>query len=117
MPFADGFFDAIISVDSYIYFGTDDLYLNYLQKFLAPGGTLGIVLPELMKDFEDGVPEHLKDFWGQDCWSWHTVDWWKKLWERTGLVDIKVAETMSEGCMAYVKWKETQDKVGKNPYI
>src|SRR5690606_25343871 len=71
MPFAEGFFDAIISVDSYIYFGTDDLFLNYLQQFLVPGGTLAIVMPGLIKDFEDGVPEHLKDFWGQDCWSWH----------------------------------------------
>ena len=116
MPFAEGFFDVIISVDSYIYFGTDDLYLNYLQQFLVPGGTLGIVLPGLMKDFEDGVPEHLKDFWGQDCWSWHTVDRWKKLWARTGLVDIKVADTMPEGCAMYVKWKEAQVKVGKNPW-
>jgi len=116
MPFAEGFFDAIISVDSYIYFGTDDLYLYYLQKFLTPGGTLGIVMPGLMKDFKDGIPAHLKDFWGQDCWSWHTVDWWNKLWERTGLVDIKVADTMPEGCITYVKWKEAQDKAGKNPW-
>lgn len=103
MPFAEGFFDAIISVDSYIYFGTDDLFLNYLQQFLVPGGTLAIVMPGLIKDFEDGVPEHLKDFWGQDCWSWHTVDWWKKLWERTRLVDIKVADTMPEDCKMYIR--------------
>ena len=117
MPFAEDFFDATVCVDSYIYFGTDDLYLNYLLKFLTPGGILGVVLPGLMKDFADGVPEHLKDFWGQDCWSWYTVGWWKKLWERTGLVDIKVADTMPQGCMMYVKWKEAQDKVGKNPWL
>jgi len=73
LPFAEDFFDATVCVDSYIYFGTDDLYLNYLLKFLTPGGILGVVLPGLMKDFADGVPEHLKDFWGQDCWSWYTV--------------------------------------------
>lgn len=67
MPFPEGFFDVILSIDSYIFFGTDDLYLNYLQKFLVPGGTLGIVMPDLMKDFENGVLEHLIDFWGQDC--------------------------------------------------
>ncbi|KPU26977.1 hypothetical protein TR13x_07585 [Caloranaerobacter sp. TR13] len=116
MPFADGFFDAIICVDSYIYFGTDDLYLNYLQKFLSPGGIIGVVIPGLMKDFENGVPEHLKDFWGQDCWSWHTVDWWKKLWSRTGLVEIEVADTMPDGCEVYTQWKEAQDIVGKNPW-
>ena len=30
LPFADEFFDAIVSIDSFFYYGTDDLYLNYL---------------------------------------------------------------------------------------
>src|SRR6516164_4633262 len=28
LPFARDFFDAIVSIDSFIYFGTDDLYLS-----------------------------------------------------------------------------------------
>lgn len=28
LPFANEFFDAIVSHDSYVYFGTDDLYLS-----------------------------------------------------------------------------------------
>ncbi len=42
LPFVDGFFDAILCVDSYVYFGTDDHFLNYILKFLAPGGTLAV---------------------------------------------------------------------------
>src|SRR5438874_10695018 len=34
LPFADGFFDAVLALDSYFYFGTDDLYLNYLARFV-----------------------------------------------------------------------------------
>ena len=34
LPFASEFFDAIISIDSFIYYGTDDLYLNYLARFV-----------------------------------------------------------------------------------
>ena len=45
----------------------DDHFLNYILKSLAPGGTLAVAMPGLMKDFEDGVPQHLKPFWGQDC--------------------------------------------------
>ena len=116
MPFANGFFDVIICVDSYIYFGTDDLFLNYLQKFLSSKGKIAVVIPGLMKEFENGVPNHLVKFWGQDCWSWHTVDWWKHLWSRTGLVEIKVADKMENGCQLYSIWKEIQDKVGKNPW-
>jgi len=45
LPFAAEFFDAIVSIDAYHYFGTDDLYLSYLAHFLAPGGRLGVVSP------------------------------------------------------------------------
>jgi ubiquinone/menaquinone biosynthesis C-methylase UbiE len=42
LPFADGFFDAMVCIDSFPYFGTDDLYLNYLARFVKPGGLVGI---------------------------------------------------------------------------
>ena len=38
LPFAAEFFDAIMCIDSYPYFGSDDLYLNYLAQFVKPGG-------------------------------------------------------------------------------
>src|ERR1700758_1053054 len=38
LPFAGDFFDAIVCIDAFYYFGTDDLYLNYLAHFVRPGG-------------------------------------------------------------------------------
>jgi len=40
LPFAEGYFDAILSFDAYHYFGTDDLYVGYVSKFVRPGGRL-----------------------------------------------------------------------------
>lgn len=74
LPFAEEFFDLITCVDAYIYFGTDDLYLNYLHKFVRPGGQIGIVVPGLMRNFDDTLPAHLLPFWAQECWTWHTVE-------------------------------------------
>ena len=37
LPFADGFFDAVVSVDAYHYFGTDVLYLPHEMRALAEG--------------------------------------------------------------------------------
>src|SRR5712672_1463686 len=34
LPFAAEFFDAIVCVGAFYYFGTDDLYLNYLARFV-----------------------------------------------------------------------------------
>src|SRR3954462_11642953 len=42
LPFASDFFDAIVSIDSFVYYGTDDLYLSYLAQFVKAGATIGI---------------------------------------------------------------------------
>jgi len=50
LPFAADFFDAIISIDSFPYYGTDDHYLNYLARFVKPGGAIGIARAGLMSE-------------------------------------------------------------------
>ena len=41
LPFATGFFDAIVSIDSFVYYGTDDLYLNPETTDSGPCGPDG----------------------------------------------------------------------------
>src|SRR5215470_9123596 len=60
LPFATEFFDAIVSIDSYFYYGTDDLYLNYLARFVKPGGPIGIAGAGLVREIEGPLPEHLR---------------------------------------------------------
>jgi len=109
LPFAHGFFDAIVCVDSYVYYGTADLYLDYFVKFVKPGGQIGIAVPGLVQDF-DQVPEHLtrahdgKAFWDQECWYLHTAAWWQRLWARTGLVDLETVELMPEGWKLWLQF-------------
>ncbi len=62
LPFAAGFFDAIISIDSFFYYGTDDLYLSSLARFVKPGGRLGIAGAGFMQEIEASVPDHLGVF-------------------------------------------------------
>lgn len=50
LPYADGYFDSLLSVDAYHYFGTADLYLDYYARFVRPGGTIGIVVPGLYEE-------------------------------------------------------------------
>ena len=57
LPFAEDYFDAIVSFDAYHYFGTDDLYLGYILEFLRPGGRLCIVSPGLNEELCEGPPE------------------------------------------------------------
>src|ERR1700723_2268779 len=61
LPFASEFFDAIVSIDSFVYYGTDDLYLNDLARFVKPGGPVGIAGAGLVREIEDPFPEHLRE--------------------------------------------------------
>jgi SAM-dependent methyltransferase len=104
LPFASEFFDAIVSIDSFPYYGTDDLYLSYLAGFVKPGGPVGIAGAGLTREFEGPVPEHLREWWSQDLWCLHSATWWRRHWERTGIVDIELADTLTEGWQLWLDW-------------
>jgi SAM-dependent methyltransferase len=118
LPFAEEYFDAIFCTDAFIYFGTDDLYLEYLCSFLKPGGQLGITMPGFMKELDGSLPDHLLPFWAQECWTWHTVDWWRWHWERTGLVEEINVDVLSEGWNLWLQWKKARAIVeGEKPSL
>jgi ubiquinone/menaquinone biosynthesis C-methylase UbiE len=105
LPFAAEFFDAIVAIDSFVYYGTDDLYLNYLARLVKPGGPVGIAGAGLMREIDGSLPEHLREWWAQDLpWCLHSAAWWRRHWERTGLMDIELADTMPEGWQLWLDW-------------
>ncbi|MCK7541444.1 MAG: hypothetical protein MZV63_66450 [Marinilabiliales bacterium] len=84
LPFAQGFFDAVVSVDAYQYFGTDELYIDYLSRFVRPNGSLGVVVVGLMQEMGSQPPAHLtepqsngKVFWESSCRSFKTAEFWR----------------------------------------
>jgi cyclopropane fatty-acyl-phospholipid synthase-like methyltransferase len=104
LPFAAEFFDAIVCIDSYFYFGTDDLYLNCLARFVKPDGRVGIAGAGLMQEIEGPLPEHLREWWTQDLWCLHSAAWWRRHWERTGIMAIDLADTMPDGWQRWLDW-------------
>ena len=57
------------------YFGTDELYLGYLAKFVRPGGRLCIVVPGLTRELPEGPPEPLRPYWEWEFGSFLSADW------------------------------------------
>jgi cyclopropane fatty-acyl-phospholipid synthase-like methyltransferase len=104
LPFAEEFFDAIVSMDAYHYFGTDDLYLGYLIRFLKPKGQIGIVVPGLRHELDAGVPEHLRPYWEWEFSSFHSPEWWRRHWEKTRQVTVELADMIPEGWEHWMTW-------------
>lgn len=98
LPFAAEFFDAIVAIDSYMYYGTDDMFLHSLGRFVKPGGQIGVAMSGLTSELGREIPEHLSDWWQQDqLWSLHTSNWWRWRMSRAGIVDVDVADTLENG--------------------
>ncbi|HEY5857138.1 MAG TPA: class I SAM-dependent methyltransferase [Aldersonia sp.] len=105
LPFAADFFDAIVSIDSFPYYGTDDLYLNYLARFVKPGGQIGIAGAGLVDEVPRPVPAHLTAWWEPSMACLHTAEWWRRHWERPSLVDVVLADTMPDGWQLWRDWQ------------
>ena len=86
------------------YYGTDDLYLNYLARFVKPRGAIGIAGAGIMQEIDSSIPKHLRDWWTNDLWCLHSAPWWRRHWERTQIMDIEIADTMPDGCQLWLDW-------------
>lgn len=91
LPFEKGFFDAVVSVDSYHYFGRDEGYLDEkLLPFVRPGGYIYIAIPGMKRDCHDHLPPVLLRSWtAEDLETMHDVPYW------TAMVSCSHAEVIS----------------------
>ena len=107
LPYANGFFDAVISIDSYHYFGASESYfVDVYSKLVKPGGQLGIVVPGLAREFDKGYPETLEELWIPEYYTFHSKDWWRKLWEKTGLCEIIASYDMTDSRNIWQEWAD-----------
>jgi hypothetical protein len=81
------------------------LYLNYIARFLKPRGVLGIAGAGLMQEIEGPVPAHLREWWEPGMFALHSAAWWRRHWERAGILDIDVADTLEDGWRLWTDWQ------------
>jgi SAM-dependent methyltransferase len=105
LPFASDFFDAIVCIDSFPYFATDDHYLSYLARFARPDGILALCGASILQEIDGDVPEHLAAWWDPSVWSLHSPRWWRRHWEKTGFVAVERAEAMPDGWKRWLDWQ------------
>ena len=81
LNFPKEYFDAVVSIDSYHYFGLDKWYLDKkLLPFVKHGGYLFIAVPGLKKDIHDNIPPEMLLSWSaEDLSTLHDIRYWKNI--------------------------------------
>lgn len=103
LPFADEFFDAIVSIDAFEYFGTDVLFLPSLIRFLKRGGEIGVANVGVFNEIETLPPD-----WPDDFCTFHSADWWRKHWAITRSVEVTAADDLPNGRELWIRWCQAQ---------
>ena len=115
MPFARGFFDTIVSVDSYHYFGCrEGVFSQKILPFVRPGGTVMIAVPGLREE-PRGDLRTLFEAWaeGDDALCFKTAAWWRSTLEKECGDRCAVSVTEAECCdAAWEDWFSTGHEYG-----
>jgi len=65
---------------------------------------MAVVGAGLMREIEGSVQDYLREWWTPDLWCLHSADWWRRHWERPGIVEVVVADSMADGWQLWRDW-------------
>jgi len=97
LPFAEEFFDTVVSIDAYHYFGLDRNYLGqHLLPLVRHGGHILIVVPGLKKDIHHDIPPEMRLSWSaEDIQTLHDAPYWRRIIEPTPGVEMLLCEELT----------------------
>lgn len=106
LPFPTEFFDAVVSVDSYNYYGRDSHYLGEkLLPYVKPGGMLCLAIPGMVRDCHDSLPACLLKSWTPEQLDYmHDIPWWRATISQTKGIEIVDMHTMECTAEAWADW-------------
>ena len=116
LPFRKEFFDAVVSVDSYNYFGRDPRYLDdKLLPFVKRGGYVYIAIPGMKKDCYRHLPQELLLSWTPEQLDYmHDAKYWAKIVSFCRDARVLAVKEMESNEEVWADWlrQENQYAVG-----
>lgn len=112
LPFAQDFFDAVVSIDSYHYFGLDKAYLGkHLLPLVKTGGWLLFAVPGFHHDIHADIPKEMLLSWSpEDLDTIHDADYWRNVIEATEGIEIVAIEAMESNEECWQDWLKTENE-------
>ena len=106
LPFEREFFDSVVCVDSYNYFGRDPAYLDEkLLPFVKSGGMIYAAVTGMKKDCHDNIPEVLLRSWNAEQLDYiHDAQWWRSMVSRSRDCEVVSVHEMQSNAEAWADW-------------
>lgn len=104
LPFANDYFDAVISIDSFHYFGTDAGYLDKnIIPFVKKSGIVAVGLVGRQNENDREMLEKMTPYLQGET-NFHSKDWWKALWRQSKNIEITDAFSLKCHQKAWQDW-------------
>ena len=112
LPFEKEFFDAVISTDSYNYFGRDPEYLDQkLLPFVKNGGYLYIAIPGMKRDCHEDLPPELLLSWTPEQLAYmHDVPYWRNMVEQSRDAEVIEVGEMESNDEVWSDWLKQENE-------
>ena len=106
LPFEPEFFDAVVSTDSYNYFGRDEDYLDEkLLPFVKKGGYVYIAIPGMKKDCHSSLPPELLLSWTSEQLDYmHDVAYWRNTVGKAKGAEVLCVSEMESNDEVWADW-------------
>jgi cyclopropane fatty-acyl-phospholipid synthase-like methyltransferase len=115
LPFAEDYFDALVSTDSYNFFGCEEGVIDIVAAFVKPGGSIRIAVPGLKEEIGDDMPAQLTASWTRENMdALHSVSWWESLFGLSKSIGIDSSEEMACFDSAWADWLESDNEYAVN---
>lgn len=116
LPFDKEFFDAVVSVDSYNYFGRDKSYLDdKLLPFVKRGGYVYIAVPGMVKDCHDNLPSELLLSWTPEQLAYmRDIDYWTNIVSQSKDCSIVSVAEMQSNEEVWADWLAQENEYAVN---
>lgn len=112
LPFEKEFFDAVISTDSYNYFGRDKEYLDSkLLPHVKSGGYIYIAIPGMKKDCHDNLPPELLLSWTPEQLDYmHDAQYWTNMVSQCGGAEVIAVSEMESNDEVWADWLKQENE-------
>ena len=112
LPFEKEFFDAVVSTDSYNYFGRDGRYLDEkLLPFVKSSGYIYIAVPGMKKDCHNALPPELLLSWTPEQLDYlHDVDYWREIVGKCQGAEVLSVQEMESNEEVWADWLRQENE-------